>query len=246
MTAVFFVLGLVFGSFFNVVGLRAPAKSLFAHSRSYCPHCCKDLHWYELIPLLSWLFLRGKCSGCRAHISLMYPAMELFSGAYFSFAFLYHGFTPPLIYSLLLGALTHIFIVSDITSMILPSSVLITFSLCYMLYFLIDPPLSYWSQVIGGGVGAGVTAGVILLSRGGMGGGDMKLFGLLGFMMGVEKLFLIFLISSSLGALTGGLLIITKVISGRQPVPFAPFILAGACVTNFYGTPLIEWYLGHF
>lgn len=91
-----------------------------------------------------------------------------------------------------------------------------------------------------------MTALVILISKGGMGGGDMKLFGLLGFVMGVKALLLTFFLSAFFGAIVGGGLLVTKVISRKQPIPFGPFILISACITHFSGTMIIDWYLGSF
>ncbi|SDI92575.1 prepilin peptidase [Salimicrobium halophilum] len=246
MTAIFFLFGLIFGSFFNVVGLRVPDRSLFSEERSYCPNCHKKLQWYELIPVLSWLFLRGRCSGCKAAISPMYPLMELFSGGFFAFSFWYHGWSLPLIYALLLGSLTHILIVSDIKYMVLPTPIILFFLALFAVYFLFDYPEPLWSPLVGGLLGAGMTALVILISKGGMGGGDMKLFGLLGFVMGVKALLLTFFLSAFFGAIVGGGLLVTKVISRKQPIPFGPFILISACITHFSGTMIIDWYLGSF
>lgn len=91
-----------------------------------------------------------------------------------------------------------------------------------------------------------MTTLVIVVSKGGMGGGDMKLFGLLGFVMGVEALLLTFFLSALSGAIVGGALLTTKVISRKQPIPFGPFIVISACITHFSGTMIIDWYLGRF
>ncbi|SIS50635.1 leader peptidase (prepilin peptidase) / N-methyltransferase [Salimicrobium flavidum] len=176
----------------------------------------------------------------------MYPGMELFSGSFFALSFWFHGWSPLLIYALLLGALTHILIVSDIKYMVLPTPIILFFLAAFVGYFFVAPPDPLWSPIAGGLLGAGMTALVILVSKGGMGGGDLKLFGLLGVVMGVKVLLLTFFLSALLGALVGGVLLITKVISRKQPIPFGPFILISACIAHFSGTMIIDWYLGSF
>src|SRR5690625_6612058 len=98
----FFIVGIVFGSFFNVIGLRLPKNIPFHTGRSYCPNCEKRLHWYELIPVASYILQRGKCNGCKEKISPLYPTMELVTGILFSLSYMTYGFQVELIMALLL------------------------------------------------------------------------------------------------------------------------------------------------
>src|SRR5690625_3377112 len=97
-----FILGVVFGSFFNVIGLRLPKNIPFHTGRSYCPSCDKQLYWYELIPIISYLLQRGKCNGCKTKIAPLYPIMELATGILFVFSYERFGFQTELIIALLL------------------------------------------------------------------------------------------------------------------------------------------------
>src|SRR5699024_11082454 len=102
LSIIFFLLGMTFGSFFNVVGLRVPKNEPFGNERSYCPDCKSQLKAYELIPVLSFLFQKGKCRNCKKKISFMYPAIELLTGILFMYSYLHIGLEWELITALLL------------------------------------------------------------------------------------------------------------------------------------------------
>src|SRR5690625_136657 len=99
---IFFITGTVVGSFFNVVGLRFPKNISFHTGRSYCPICGKQLYWYELVPIISYLLQGGKCNKCKAKISPLYPAIEFTTGFLFMFSFKEFGFQLELMTALLL------------------------------------------------------------------------------------------------------------------------------------------------
>src|SRR5699024_10935150 len=173
----FLVLGLVLGSFFNVIGLRLPLKQAFSSNRSRCPHCTHVLSWYELLPIISYLLQQGTCRHCQAKISPVYPVTALFTGVLFAVSFSFTGFQLELITALLLVALLGIIFVSDITYMCIPDEVLLFFCPLFIFMRLVQP-LDPWWSAFAGGLGAFLLiAVIILISRGGMGGGDMKLFG---------------------------------------------------------------------
>ena len=102
MTIFFFLFGITLGSFFNVVGLRVPKKMPFAYDRSFCPSCHKQLSWFELIPVFSFILQRGKCRTCQQKISLIYPIIELLTGLLFVLCYLMIGIELELIIALLL------------------------------------------------------------------------------------------------------------------------------------------------
>lgn len=239
----FFLFGVVFGSFFNVVGLRTPIKETFVNNRSYCPSCKHQLNWYELIPVISYLFQRGKCKHCKQKISFTYPIVELFTGLLFAVSYSSLGLEWELITALLLVSLLMILFVTDITYMLIPNKILLFFLPLFLIMRIIEPLRPWWSSLIGFVVMLFLVALIILISRGGMGAGDMKLFGLLGFVLGFEKVLLAFFLSCAAGALIGLVLILLKIIERRQPVPFGPYIIFASLVSYFYGDTLIQWYL---
>ncbi|RDW21790.1 prepilin peptidase [Oceanobacillus chungangensis] len=242
-TLFFFLFGITFGSFYNVVGLRSPKNEPFVNDRSYCPSCKHQLSWYELIPVFSFLLQTGKCRHCKTKISFTYPSIELLTGFLFAFSFWKIGFDWELITALFLVSMLMIILVSDITYMVIQNKILLFFLPLITVMRVIQPLDPWWSPIVGAIVIAVILAIIILVSRGGMGAGDMKLFAVLGIVLGVEKVLLAFFLSCLLGAIIGMLLILFKVIKRKQPVPFGPYIVLAALIAYFYGEMLIDWYL---
>jgi len=240
----FFVFGITFGSFFNVVGLRVPKGETFANDRSYCPTCKNQLKWYELIPVFSFLIQGGKCRNCKSKISYMYPVVELLTGLLFVYSYMQIGWEIELITALLLVSMLMIILVSDLTYMLIPNKVLFFFLPFFMVVRMIQPLDPWWSSAVGAFVGFIMIAVIILVSKGGMGGGDLKLFVLLGVVLGTGKLLLTFFLACLIGAVIGGLLMLFKLVNHRQPIAFGPYIIMAALIAYFYGDGLIGWYLG--
>ncbi|WP_087971909.1 prepilin peptidase [Oceanobacillus rekensis] len=242
LAILFFLLGLIFGSFYNVVGLRLPQNIPFANDRSICPHCKHQLTWYENIPLFSFLIQRGKCNHCKKSISYIYPTIELLTGVLFALSYYIIGFQLELITALLLVSMLMIILVSDINYMLIPNKVLLFFLPFFILMRVVVPLDPWGSALIGAIIGFGIIFIIILVSRGGMGAGDMKLFGVLGIVLGTEKILLAFFLSCVIGSVIGAVLILFKLIKRKQPVPFGPYIVVAAIITYFYGDSLINWY----
>jgi len=240
----FFLLGITFGSFFNVVGLRLPKNEPFSNDRSYCPSCKKQLKWYELIPVLSFFIQKGKCNNCKSKISWMYPAVELLTGFLFMYSYLQIGLEIELITALLLVSMLMIILVSDITFMLIPNKLLLFFLPLFILMRILHPLDPWWLAIAGAVLGFIMLALIIIISRGGMGGGDMKLFTVLGVILGPWKLLLSFFLACLIGAIVGILLILFKVIERRKPVAFGPYIVIAALISYFYGDTIIGWYIG--
>lgn len=129
-----FLLGVLFGSFYNVAGLRLPIKQSFSkiNDRSYCPNCRKQLAWYELIPVISYLLQSGKCRGCNSKISLIYPMGEIMTGLLFALSFIRFGMHAELIMAILLVSMLMIIFVADLSYMLIPNKILL-FSCLYLL-----------------------------------------------------------------------------------------------------------------
>ncbi|WP_026569804.1 A24 family peptidase [Sediminibacillus sp. JSM 1682029] len=242
----FFILGLIFGSFFNVVGMRVPRQQLFAKNRSYCPHCGHSLKWYELIPVLSYLWQKGRCRHCRGCISPIYPVTESGTGLLFAACFWHVGFQAELLVALLLSSMLAIILVSDLRYMEIPDRVLLFFLPLFLAGRIISPLDPWWTTIIGGFTGLVLLAAIIFASRGGMGGGDMKLFGVLGIVLGWKKVLLAFFISTVYGAVITLILLAFKRIEREKPVPFGPFIVLGSITVYFFGDKLFNWYLTSF
>jgi leader peptidase (prepilin peptidase)/N-methyltransferase len=238
----FFVLGLVFGSFFNVVGLRLPKNISFVSDRSRCPYCWSSITLIENIPLFSFLVQAGRCRKCKKKISVLYPVIELTTGILFALSFHLLGWQIELILALLLVSLLMIILVSDLKYMVIPNKVLLFFLPILIIFRILEPLDPWWSSIAGALTGLLLLALIIIISRGGMGAGDMKLFGLLGIVFGVNKILLALFLSSLIGAIIATFLLGTKRINRKQPVPFGPFIVIASLITYFYGDYFLNWY----
>jgi leader peptidase (prepilin peptidase) / N-methyltransferase len=237
------IYGLIFGSFFNVVGLRVPLKKSIAAPRSACPTCGHQLRPYELIPVLSYMLQQGKCRGCQSRISPIYPTMELLTGILFVTAPLVVGWSGELVLALTLISMFIIIIVSDIHYMIIPDKILIWFAGIFLLERIIWPLHPWWDSLAGAVTGFVLLLIIALVSKGGMGFGDVKLFALLGFVLGFKLVLISFFLSTLYGALVGGLALLFRIVKRRQPIPFGPFIAAGTLSAYYWGSEIIEHYI---
>lgn len=240
------IVGLTLGSFYNVVGLRVPLKKSIVAPRSACPKCNHQLRAIELIPVLSYIMQGGKCRSCKAPVSPLYPTIELMTGLLFVSAPLVLGWSSELFFAWTLISLFMIIFVSDISYMIIPDKVLLVFAGIFLVERAFIPLSPWWDSLIGAAVGFVLLLLIAIISKGGMGGGDIKLFALLGFILGVKLLLLSFFLSTLYGALFGvGGLLIGK-LKRKNPIPFGPFIAAGTLTAYFFGDSIIQAYLSFF
>ncbi|MED0676400.1 prepilin peptidase [Aneurinibacillus thermoaerophilus] len=242
-----FLFGLLFGSFFNVVGLRVPQEQSLLAPPSHCPTCKKQLKPIDLIPILSYLIARGKCRYCRAPISPVYPLIELATGILFAAVYAVYDFTPVAWLYLLFISLLVIITVSDLAYRIIPDKVLLPFFLVFLvLRFFIHPDETYLSHLIGMVLGFTIFYIIAIVSGNGIGGGDIKLFAVVGLFLGYPLLLLTILLSTFFGAFYGVLLMIFRGAGRKTKVPFGPFIALGALLALFKGYDLIAWYFSFF
>jgi leader peptidase (prepilin peptidase)/N-methyltransferase len=238
-----FVYGITLGSFFNVIGLRVPLKKSIIVPRSACPTCGHQLKPYELIPVISYLIQKGKCRGCQSRISPIYPIFELLTGILFATAPLVIGWSGELVVALSLISMFMIIIVSDIHYMIIPDKILIWFAGIFLLERIFWPLPHWWDSLLGAVTGFTLLLVIALISKGGMGMGDVKLYALLGFVLGFKLVLLSFFLSTLFGAVIGGLAMLLKIFKRKQPIPFGPFIAAGTLTAYYWGSDLIDIYL---
>lgn len=241
-TVVVFIFGIVFGSFFNVVGLRVPKKQSIAYPPSHCPNCERQLTAIDLLPVLSYVLLRGKCRTCQAKVSPIYPSMELLTGILFALAYVHFGLTAEFFVALLFISMLVCITVSDIAYMLIPNKILLFFLPLLIVGRIFSPLTPWWDSLLGAVVGFGMLYIVALLSRGGMGGGDIKLFFVLGIVLGTLKTLLTLAFASAIG-LVIGIIVLRMTKKGRKtPVPFGPSIALAAIILYFYGEHIITWY----
>lgn len=239
----FFLYGLVFGSFFNVVGLRVPKNESIIRPPSHCPSCNRQLTTLDLIPVFSWIFLRGKCRGCESKISWIYPSTELITGILFASAYIKLGFSYELIVAILFISLLIIVTVSDFAYMLIPDKILLFFGILLLITRMISPLTSWWDSALGALGGFGLLYLIAVLSKGGMGGGDIKLFFIIGLVLGVLPTLLILFMSAFIGVIVGFIQLKINSQDKKTPIPFGPSISLASIIVYFYGANILEWYI---
>lgn len=238
----FFLYGLLFGSFFNVVGLRVPKGESIVSPPSHCPACNRRLTAADLVPFFSYLFLKGKCRGCGAKISPIYPVMELLTGILFAFAYSQIGFTYELIAAILFISLLVIITVSDVAYMLIPNKVLLPFAILLAAARYLSPLSPWWDSIAGAVLSFLLLLAIAILSKGGMGGGDIKLFFVIGIVLGFIQSLLTLFFAAVIGAVAGMILLKKSGRGKKTPIPFGPSIAAAAIIVYFYGQDIVGWY----
>jgi leader peptidase (prepilin peptidase)/N-methyltransferase len=246
------LLGLSLGSFLNVCIYRIPHKKSILHPGSSCPKCETKIRFYDNIPVLSYVMLRGRCRSCGAAISLQYPLVELLTAALLVIAYLRFGLTWDFAARgiLILAMILTFFI--DLKHRIIPDVLTLPgIILGFLLSFLVDSP-SVLNSALGAIVGGAIfylaaVLGEILFKKESMGGGDIKLAILLGAFLGWKNVILVFFLSAFFGALIGGAaLFFSKQVKDSRTIPFGPFLALGAIIAIFLGDSIISAYLRTF
>lgn len=233
---IFFILGTVFGSFYNVLGLRLPNNESVVFPSSHCPKCNHELNWYELIPILSFIFLKGRCKECKEKISLLYPVNELFCGILFVVSYYSYGFSLELIIALTLCSLLILVIASDLTYMIIPDSFTIVSSLIIIVVKLFSNGIMDTLVSIGYGIlSFGIMylimkLGTWLFKKDCMGGADIKLMFVVGLVLDPLLAMLVIVVASVL-ALPGAMYAYFK--NKEHMIPFGPFLVLGLLILYF-------------
>jgi leader peptidase (prepilin peptidase)/N-methyltransferase len=237
-----FLLGICVGSFCNVCILRIPAGESIVTTPSHCMHCGKRLRWYELIPLFSWLALRGRCSGCHSPISVQYPLIEAANGALWLLVYHRFGLTPDTLLGCLFASVLLVASVIDARTRELPPGTTIAVAVLGGLRLLLH--LSDWKELALGCVTvSGVLLLVLLASGGGaVGGGDVKLMAGTGLFLGFRLNLLAFFLGCVLGAAIH--LFRMKFRGAGRELAFGPYLAAGALLALLWGDALLTWYLG--
>jgi leader peptidase (prepilin peptidase) / N-methyltransferase len=238
-----FLLGLVIGSFLNVVIARLPDGRSIVRPPSACPACGGLIRWYDNVPLLSWLWLRARCRNCQVRISWRYPAVELLTAILFMLAARRFGPALDLGAALLLLAALVAIAGIDLDHQIIPDAITLPGIVVGAGLTVALHPATWFNTVLGILVGGGLFLVIILASRGGMGGGDMKLGAMMGAFLGWKLV----LLATLLGVFGGGAVAIGLLVTGRKgrkdAVPFGPFLALGAAVSLLWGHDLLAWYL---
>ncbi len=239
--------GTLLGSFLNVVTYRMPLHQSVVHPRSRCPHCETQIRSIDNVPVLSWLWLRGRCRSCDAPIPVRYPLVELGTGLLLAGVALTAADLSSLVLGLVLVLLLVPVTLIDLDHRIIPNRLMLIGAVTAPAVLLATDPGALPEHLIAGLAAGGFLLAAALARPGGMGMGDVKLAGVLGLFLGraVGPALLVALLA---GSVIGAIIIARKgVVEGRRTaIPFGPFLALGGVVGVLAGEAIVDWYLEAF
>lgn len=259
MLIIFFITGLIVGSFLNVVVYRINIAESFVIGRSKCPHCKAPIRWYDNIPLISFILLKFRCRDCKEKISWQYPLVELFTGILFVLVganfFLLEDMQSWIATAYFLGIMSFLIIVFvyDLLYMEIPNIIIWTavfWTIVFNLFFGWD--LKNISGALDISIYSGVLAATIAFTfflllvvkskEKWMGMGDTYLVIFLGLILGWPNILLALFLAFSTGAIIGLIMVAINKKGMKSPIPFAPFLVFGTIMAIFWGNQIIDWY----
>jgi len=244
-----FVLGLIVGSFCNVCIYRIPRNESVIYPASHCPKCRTKIKPIDNIPLLSYILLKGRCHNCGSKISIQYPVVEFLTGLIYLIIYLIYGLSiQSLVYIVLSSALIIIAFI-DLQEQMIPDIISLPGIVVGLILSFIVPYMSFINSVLGALVGGGIIliiawVGSIAFKKEALGGGDVKLAAMIGAFLGWRYTIISLFWGFFIGALVGIILILSKIKSKEDMVPFGPFIVLGSIITLFWGEKILSWYIG--
>ena len=245
MIVIIFILGLIIGSFLNVCIYRIPREESIVYPSSHCTECGNRIKSYDLIPLISYIFLKGRCRYCREKISIRYPIIELISGINFSIIYLVYGLGFNFIkYSIFICFLLVIGIIDyDTTDVYFKTT--LSGTLVAIIFIFIEKYL-YKVNISTYFYGAVVASGfimLIILFTNGMGWGDVEICGMCGLFLGLKLTIVMMMLSFIIGSIISLILIALKKKTKKDYIPFGPFITIASALAIFLGDKMIQKYM---
>lgn len=243
-----FIFGAVVGSFLNVCIYRLPKGESIVFPSSHCPRCGFMIPFYDNIPIVSYLILRGKCRSCKAPIAFQYPLVELINGCLTVFLFMKFGLSFAFAVLFLFCSAMVVITFIDLEHQIIPDVISLPgIAVGFICSFFI-PQLGWLNSLIGIVVGGGSLLLVafvyeLLTKKEGMGGGDIKLLAMMGAFFGWKAVPFIIFVSSLVGSVIGITVMLAQRKDSKLAIPFGPFLALGAVLYIFFGRQMILWYL---
>jgi leader peptidase (prepilin peptidase)/N-methyltransferase len=237
--------GGIIGSFLNVCIYRLPREKSVVRPSSSCPSCEKPIKFYDNIPIISYLFLKGKCRQCGSHISIRYPMVELITAFLFFMLFKKYGLSFELIVGMLLISLLIAISFIDLDFRIIPDVLSIGGLIAGLILAFFRKPFFFYMDalygiLLGGGILFVIAYGYELLrKREGMGGGDIKLLGMIGAFCGIKGVIFSLMSGSLIGTFIGIPMMFIKGADTKYAIPFGPFLSLGALIFIFFGDRII-------
>jgi len=244
-----FILGLIVGSFSNVCIYRIPRNESIIYPASHCPKCRTKIKPVDNIPILSYILLKGRCRNCESRISIQYPVVELLTGLIYVIIYMIYGLSiQSLIYIILSSALIIIAFI-DLNKQIVPDVISLPGIIIGLVLSFFVPYISFINSALGAVVGGGIIliiglVGSAIFKKEAMGGGDIKLAAMIGAFLGWRYIVISLFLGFFLGALAGIFLVLSKIKSREDMVPFGPFIVLGSLITLLWGEKILTWYIG--
>jgi len=255
---ILFCFGAIIGSFLNVVIYRSPRHESLLFPASHCPQCGEKIRWFDNIPLLSFLILRGKCRSCKTAIPVRYLVVETLTATLFAMFYHIYGFSYEFLFYATLSALLLTVTFTDLEKGKIPNSVILTGAiagLCMSLIFwpvCVPPswtgrPLNFINSLIAFFAGGGImifwaVTGKILFKKESIGAGDIKLVAMTGIFLGLQNTLLALFLSFLIATIAGISMILIKKARMDSRLPFAPFLASGALISLGYGNQICTWY----
>ncbi|AKL95277.1 peptidase A24A [Clostridium aceticum] len=249
--SIIFLVGIVIGSFLNVCIYRIPENQSIVYPSSHCSNCHKPLKPTDLIPIFSYLILKGSCRYCSHKISLRYPMVEFLTGIVFVLLLYKYHLNIDLIFYLLLFSILICITFIDYDHQIIPDGLVLlgfVIGLIYKLalYYFVGTPIEVLNSLLGFLAGGGFFLLIAVISNGGMGGGDIKLMAMLGFWFGWRDIILISFLSFIIGSVISIMLLTTKIKSRKDAIPFGPFIGIATLIVILYKNYILMHYINLF
>jgi leader peptidase (prepilin peptidase) / N-methyltransferase len=243
-----FALGCCLGSFYNVVIHRLPAGESLVSPGSHCPGCRNPIAFYDNVPLLSYLVLRGRCRRCGAAISARYPLVEGVAGLFALLLYRKYGFHPQLAVEFFFVSLLLVISFIDLDTFLIPDVLSLPGIAAGFALSFLTPRLSWIDSLLGILVGGGILYAIavsyaFLRKKEGMGGGDIKLLGMIGAFVGLEGVIFTVVAASVVGMAVALPILWRKKGGMGTAIPFGPFLSIGAVCYLFWGQLLVQWYL---
>ncbi len=244
-----FIIGACIGSFLNVCIYRIPENKSIVFPGSFCPKCNKNIPFYLNFPILSYLFLIGRCKFCKTSISVRYPIIEALTGLFALLTFLWFGLTLVMLYWFVFICVLLTLSFIDIDHQIIPDIISLPGIIVFASSFYFIPDMTLKHTLIGIFAGGGSLFAVayiytLIRKQEGMGGGDIKLLAMIGAAIGIKGVFFTIFAGSLLGTITGFLIMLYNQVANMQlKIPFGPFLSMGAILYIFFGTEIINWYV---
>jgi leader peptidase (prepilin peptidase) / N-methyltransferase len=243
------LVGLLIGSFLNVCIYRMPRKKSIVWPASHCPACGAPIHPFDNVPLVSYLWLSGRCRACRGRIPLKYPVVEALNGLGYGVIVWYFGLEwQAIVYAALFSALLVAALI-DLEHQIIPDAITLPGIALGLICAATVLPLALTDAILGLFLGGGILWGLAVASpylfgKEGMGGGDVKLLAMIGAFLGWKSTVLTIMIGALAGAVVGIALILLNIMRRDQYLPFGPFLVLGALISMFFQQELFAWYAG--